>query len=185
MASEAPLGVPTWQVRRMPEKRKPSQPSQRAGRFPRPFLRGQRYRLLHFQPAAERLREAFRLPAAELRSAWLIARTSPAFGARPHGYPSYNPLCATVSLRVRRVNMERLSASYRGNRTCQKEPQESSSKILILGWLVDHWEIRTRSWAPFGEKVTATVQERFAGFGEIERVSLRRDPFLKVVLLSL
>ena len=133
MASEAPLGVPTWQVRRMPEKRKPSQPSQRAGRFPRPFLRGQRYRLLHFQPAAERLREAFRLPAAELRSAWLIARTSPAFGARPHGYPSYNPLCATVSLRVRRVNMERLSASYRGNRTCQKEPQESSSKILILG----------------------------------------------------
>src|SRR5215469_2098056 len=96
-------------------KPKPWQPSQLARRFLRPFLRGRRYRLLRFRPAAGPLREAFLRPAAEPRSAWLIARTSPAFGARPHGCPSYDPLSATVSWRVNRVNMESLSTSYRGN----------------------------------------------------------------------
>src|SRR5215469_4925553 len=115
-ASEARLDGPTSLVRPMTWKPKPWQPSRLAGRFLRPFQRGRRYRLLRFRPAVGPLHEAFQQPAAELRSAWLIARISPAFGARPHGCPSYNPLSATVSWRVNRVNIESLSAGYPSNR---------------------------------------------------------------------
>src|SRR5579862_5094215 len=139
----------------MPEMPKPSQPLRPAERFPRPFLRGRRCRLLHFQPAAERLREAFLLPAAELRSAWLAARTSPAFGARPHGCPSYNPLCATVSLRVHTVNMESPSASYRSNPDMPKKNSRRCAQGIDIG-------VVSRPPWPLGRDVGAVRKEGYS-----------------------
>src|SRR5579862_436404 len=161
----------------MPEMPKPSQPLRPAERFPRPFLRGRRCRLLHFQPAAERLREAFLLPAAELRSAWLAARTSPAFGARPHGCPSYNPLCATVSLRVHTVNMESPSASYRSNPDMPKGTSRRCAQDIDIGVVSRPADIRTRRRSRLERRLLRQGKSGSQGFGEIERVSFGRDPF--------
>src|SRR5258708_22361798 len=68
-----------------------------------------------FRRARARLHAVSRQPAAASRSAYPVACTAPACGAKPHEYPSYVPLRLTVGLDKGKVNAKGIPGRYRGN----------------------------------------------------------------------
>src|SRR5215813_1200851 len=94
------IGLPPWQPLRCR----------------RLLLRAPRCHLpTHFQPAEVRLPAVFPRLAGVARSACLAAHIAPACDAKPHGYPSYNPLNVNVGLLASSVNANPRRSGYGSN----------------------------------------------------------------------
>src|SRR5260370_1538732 len=105
--------APVW-TQQVRIERWPWPPSHWSFRRPLPSAPRCRPRC-HFRQARARLHAVSRQPAAASRSAYPVACTAPACGAKPHEYPSYVPLRLTVGLDKGKVNAKGIPGRYRGN----------------------------------------------------------------------